>query len=327
MISQLLSNIAEYQEKSLSFSEDLDNIHSLETSLYFDCFSQLLDFSESLDFAKIPNAPKPGYRVQQKNRVITCDATKTYACGKRCISQSKGCKNPIEGQAKTFTEFLKLHDNKSKKSVSKGIDKKDKTLDTGNNKDSKEGKQVDLKPLKSFDKSHVEHTLQHSLGILGEETIVLPENTRFNVNIVVSNKSDPLSVFEYAKQESLKYASAELQKFEGSYLDEDDHLVVTLSYKAVSQKSASSKEKGKPLREPDKTFDAAKANFYEVYKQIRKEQELKGVVAIGVNEVKERYRALTGTSQEDTDKFFDQLRKKDIYTVKEKDRELMQWGA
>ena len=43
--------------------------------------------------------------------------TKGYSCGGTCISTSKQCRNPLDGQAKNFVEFLKLVNQKLKKEV------------------------------------------------------------------------------------------------------------------------------------------------------------------------------------------------------------------
>lgn len=142
MLSTLFTNLKVYVEElsGVEFAENLASSYTLEelkdgeSQLIFNCFQELLNFDSTINFAV---ATKTGYKIQQKNRTITCNPAKTYPCGKSCRSQDKGCVNPIEGQAKTYVAFLELQSkNKSSK---KPLDKSDKTLDTGKNKPVKRG--------------------------------------------------------------------------------------------------------------------------------------------------------------------------------------------
>lgn len=80
-ILQLFSNLKNHTilRGNPSFSEDSD-----------------LDFLASLDFG-IPEKRK---------------CSKGYPCGKSCIQTTKNCKNPIEGQAKVYSEWLELENKK-----------------------------------------------------------------------------------------------------------------------------------------------------------------------------------------------------------------------
>lgn len=80
-ILQLFSNLKNHTilRGNPSFSEDSD-----------------LDFLASLDFG-IPEKRK---------------CSKGYPCGKSCIQTTKNCKNPIEGQAKVYSEWLELENKR-----------------------------------------------------------------------------------------------------------------------------------------------------------------------------------------------------------------------
>jgi hypothetical protein len=99
-ITQLFNNLRNHTilRGSTSFSEE-------------DCIESL----SSLDFAL--KTPKIGTKVQQKGRTITCDPSRTYPCGGVCRSQDKPCKNPIQGQAKTYAGFLELQNVKPKEDI------------------------------------------------------------------------------------------------------------------------------------------------------------------------------------------------------------------
>lgn len=82
-IFQLFNNLKNYTilRGSSSFSEDSN-----------------LDFLASLDFG-----------MPEKRK-----CSKGYPCGKSCIQTTKNCKNPIEGQAKIYSEWLELENKKNK---------------------------------------------------------------------------------------------------------------------------------------------------------------------------------------------------------------------
>lgn len=126
------TRLPEYFQKAVGF----ETYNRLQ---YFKEYQDLLDFTEAdnLEFAARAKAPKIGKKITQKGgRVITCDPAKTYPCGNVCRGQDKPCKNPIEGQAKTYIEFLKLQPKTNSKTP---LDKSDKTLDTGKDKPVKQG--------------------------------------------------------------------------------------------------------------------------------------------------------------------------------------------
>lgn len=92
--------------------------HNLENHITLKGYSSFsedynLEGLASLDFATA-KIPKAGTKLTQKGgRVITCDPSKSYPCGKACKGLNKDCKNPIEGQAKTYAEWLDIN-NKAK---------------------------------------------------------------------------------------------------------------------------------------------------------------------------------------------------------------------
>jgi hypothetical protein len=132
MLSTLFTNLREYTiaDQGVDFTEEIipfariSELRENESELFFSSFQELLNFDDSASFAKMSNVIKPGLRVQQKNRTITCNPSKTYPCGAVCRNQDKPCKNPIEGQAKTYAEFLELQ---AKKKSEISVNKVDKT--------------------------------------------------------------------------------------------------------------------------------------------------------------------------------------------------------
>lgn len=159
-LATLFLNIREFSigKSNLDFTENflpsqqIKDLAELEKDYWFTSFQELLSFDDSVEFAaKKPKAPKVGVKITQKSgRVITCNPGKTYPCGAVCRSQNKGCKTPIEGQAKTYIEWLELQNNQPKKSVQKPFDKKDKTQNTNgkNKKGEKDYSKLDVATLK-----------------------------------------------------------------------------------------------------------------------------------------------------------------------------------
>ncbi len=130
MLATLFQNLQEYIIDSNSLatadnsvlSQGIIELKELEKTSILVSFQENLAFDTILNFA-VTKTPKVGQKITQKGgRVITCDPAKTYPCGAVCRSQSKDCNNPIEGQAKTYVEFLKLQGKKEGKI--KGDEKK-----------------------------------------------------------------------------------------------------------------------------------------------------------------------------------------------------------
>jgi hypothetical protein len=142
MLVNLFQNLREFTIDSngirtaneLIPSQSIVELREAESNCLVLTFQELLDFSDTADFAI--KSPKTGVKVQQKNRTITRDPSKTYPCRNSCRGQSKPCKSPIAGQAANYTGFLELQAKQSGKMV----DISDKTKDTGKNKPVKQGK-------------------------------------------------------------------------------------------------------------------------------------------------------------------------------------------
>lgn len=79
-------------------------------------------------------------------------------------------------------------------------------------------------------------------------------------------------------------------------------------------------------RDNEVSFNTARDIFKTIYNQIKRQQELRGVVAVKSDEVKQKYMEQTGENKETTDRYFDLLKNKDIYTVNEIGREIMHWA-
>ena len=106
MLSTLFTNLHEHTiaAKGVDFTEDLipfDSISELRSSenlLFLNSFQELLDFNDSADFAKA------------MGKARTCK--KGYPCGASCIATTKNCNKTIDGQAKTYTNWLDLQSKK-----------------------------------------------------------------------------------------------------------------------------------------------------------------------------------------------------------------------
>lgn len=122
MLSTLFDNLQKFSSsKDVNFSEkmlqDTSALIDAENQLFFTCFTGLLDFSDTTDFAA---------KISQKDKP---KCSKGYPCGNGCIAVGYNCKKAIEGQAKTYAGWLELQAKKKSKIA---IDKSNKSGDTGN---------------------------------------------------------------------------------------------------------------------------------------------------------------------------------------------------
>lgn len=70
------------------------------------------------------------FEVQKKR-----NCKKGYPCGRSCINRARNCRNTLEGQAKTFTGWLKLQGNKTVKGSSSSLSAQKKVSKTPKNFD------------------------------------------------------------------------------------------------------------------------------------------------------------------------------------------------
>lgn len=96
MLSTLFTNLYDHiKNKEVCFTEELliensiENLKDYENYLEVNNFQELLNFNNNADFASKPKCKKG------------------YPCKNTCISVDKDCDNPIEGQAKTYVDFIK----------------------------------------------------------------------------------------------------------------------------------------------------------------------------------------------------------------------------
>ena len=106
MLSTLFNNLREHsiEHKGIDFTGnlipiiDLENLRNSEDILYLSSFQELLDFKDTADFAK------------NNSKARACK--KGYPCGASCIATTKNCNKTIDGQAKTYTNWLDLQSKK-----------------------------------------------------------------------------------------------------------------------------------------------------------------------------------------------------------------------
>jgi hypothetical protein len=131
MLTNLFQNIREYtiSTKGLDTAnkiipaQDLQQLRTTEKGCLVLYFQELLDFSDTVDFGSI------GVKITKEKK-----CTKGWKCGFTCLPVTKkNCSKAVEGQAKTYAEFLELEAKKenAKKEVEESLatSKPDSTRD------------------------------------------------------------------------------------------------------------------------------------------------------------------------------------------------------
>lgn len=142
----------------------------------------------------------------------------------------------------------------------------------------------------------------------------------YKQNLLDSPQKGRLSVTEQGMKSLVANLQTTDYKFESQ---KGPKLINTLLY---CLKLTSSQDHVSAALVEDMDFDTFIEKFKELYFQERKQQELRGVVAIRTQEIWQKFRESNYISESQWDKYFAQLKSSGkIFTVNEKDEELLQW--
>lgn len=139
-------------------------------------------------------------------------------------------------------------------------------------------------------------------------------------NLLESPKRRRLSVTDQGR----KALVANLQTTDYQFDSSKGQKVLNTLLNCIKQTSSNTQTNA--MLDEDMDFDTFVEKFKELYFAERKQQELRGVVAIRSQEICKKFMEHNSISQSHWDKYFALLKSSDkIFTVTEKDEELIQW--
>lgn len=143
----------------------------------------------------------------------------------------------------------------------------------------------------------------------------------YKQKLLESPQKGRLSVTE----QGMKALVANLQTTDYQFESQKGPKVINTLLHCLKLTSSKDHASAAPVEE-DMDFEIFVEKFKELYFAERKQQELRGVVAIRSREICKKFMEDNSISQSQWDKYFAMLKSSDqIFTVTEKDEELIQW--
>lgn len=234
--------------------------------------------------------------------------TKGTACGYSCIASGKVCNQPVpkEATAENLDAIPAKGKGGSKKAAqSDKVKVKVKYLYTG---DEKNPKLTDG---------------QNQLGRDADETDSYKTPAQID-NIVRRNKERGVDI--KVGEKVVEVDKKDLDGFKEAFGAEEVEEPKTKAKATKTPKAAEKKpEQPKGEAKPQVDDKAAQSAF----KELRREQETTGtgIVAVSADQLKAKLKSKAKISDKEADNVYEDLKKrKKIFTVKEKDRELIYWN-
>lgn len=145
-------------------------------------------------------------------------------------------------------------------------------------------------------------------------------NTLYQQNLLESPKRRRISVTE----EGRKALVANLQTTDYEFDSSKGQKVLNTLLHCLKLTSLKDYISSVPIEDID--FDTFVEKFKELYFSERKQQELRGVVAIRSRDICQKFREKNTISQSNLDNYFNKLKSTGkVFAVTEKDEELIQW--